>query len=153
MADDDLHTMPGHLVRRVHQVVIALFAVECGQFEITSVQYAALVAIQSQPGLDATRLSGVIAFDRSTIGDVLERLEAKGWVVRRPSLEDRRVKRLELSALGRQLLLSVQPAVERVQVRLLERLTSSERSILLGLLARIADPADEFAYRKPALAG
>lgn len=150
MDHSHLQAMPGHLVRRVHQVSNALFAVECGGYEITSVQYAALVAIDSQPGVDATRLSSLIAFDRSTIGDVLERLEAKGWVVRHPSAEDRRIKRLDLSPTGRRLVQAVRPAVERVQVRLLERLTAAERSTLLGLLARIADraePAEAFAAR------
>lgn len=71
-------TMPGHLIRRAQQVSIAIFAEECAGLDLTSVQYAALSAIGAHPGVDATRLSTLIAFDRSTIGDVLERLESKG---------------------------------------------------------------------------
>ena len=56
-------------------------------------QYACLSEIARQPGVDATRLASAVAFDRSTLGNVLERLEAKGWVDRRPSAEDRRVIR------------------------------------------------------------
>ena len=48
--------LPGHLVRRVHQVATAYFAEECGA-DLTAVQYAALVAIGAHPGIDATRLS------------------------------------------------------------------------------------------------
>jgi len=55
---------------------------------LTSVQYAALVAIWANPHVDATRLSALTGFDRSTIGDVLERLEAKGWVLRSSSPND-----------------------------------------------------------------
>ena len=142
-----LRSMPGHLVRRVNQVSNALFALECGRFDITSVQYAALVAIDAQPGLDATRLAAIIAFDRSTIGDVLERLQAKGWVLRRASAADRRVKHLELSPQGEDLLAAVRPAVGRVQRRLLERLDGREQAVLLALLARISDdPADATAH-------
>jgi DNA-binding MarR family transcriptional regulator len=51
----------------------------------TSVQHAALVAMGQNPEVDATPLSTLIAFDRSTTGDVFERLEGKGWIVRSPS--------------------------------------------------------------------
>ena len=59
---NDLYTKPGHLIRRAHQISSALFAEECGAFDLTSVQYAALVAIRTNPGVDATRLSSLIAF-------------------------------------------------------------------------------------------
>ena len=72
--------LPGHLIRRVHQLSTAYFAEECGG-DLTAVQYAALVAIGAHPGIDATRLSEIIYFDRS-IGDVLDRMETKGWILR-----------------------------------------------------------------------
>lgn len=137
--DDDLYTMPGHLVRRVAQIASALFADECGSFDLTSVQYAALVAIQANPQVDATRLSALIAFDRSTLGDVLERLEAKGWVLRSPSPHDKRVKLLRLSPEGAKVLRRVAPAVRRVQERLLEPLAPADRARMVKLLAQVAE--------------
>ena len=101
---DDVYKKPGHLIRRAHQISSALFAEECGAFDLTAVQYAALVAIRDNPAVDATRLSTLIAFDRSTLGDVLERLEAKGRIRRSPSPGDRRVKLLHLSKEGEEVL-------------------------------------------------
>ena len=137
--------LPGHLVRRVHQVATACFAAECGG-DITAVQYAALVAIGAHPGIDATRVSELIYFDRSTIGDVLDRIEAKGWIVRRPAVHDRRVKVLELTPLGRTTLHAVAPGIGRVQSRLLAPLSRHEAETFVRLLAKVADgsdPADE----------
>ena len=131
--------MPGHLIRRVYQVSTAMFAEECGNLDLTPVQYAALVATRAHPRVDATRLCALIHFDRSTIGDVLDRLESKGWIVRRPSPKDRRVKLLSISAEGRRILEQVQPAVRRVQVRLLEPLSLNDRKIMVRLLTRLAD--------------
>ena len=136
---DALYVMPGHLIRRAQQASMALFAEECAEFDLTSVQYAALVAIKANPGVDATRLSHLIAFDRSTLGGVLERLEAKGWVLRSPSPSDRRVKLLRLTLDGERLLRRVEPAVRRVQQRLLEPLAPPDRAALLRLLTRLAD--------------
>src|SRR5918911_2045281 len=105
----DLYGMPGHLFRRVHQISSAIFAEECGSYGLTSVQFAALTAIREHPDVDATRLSSLIAFDRSTLGDVLERLEARGWIDRHPSPSDKRVKLLRLSQAGSRILAEVEP--------------------------------------------
>jgi len=136
---DAIYLMPGHLIRRVHQVSTALFAEECAAYDLTSVQYAALFAIKANPGVDATRLSALIAFDRSTIGDVLERLETKGWIVRSASPHDRRIKLLHLTEAGVKLLRQVAPAVRRVQERLLAPLPPGDRAAMVRLLRELAD--------------
>lgn len=140
---EDLYQMPGHLVRRVQQISSALFAEECAGFDLTSVQYAALVAIGANPDVDATRLSHLVAFDRSTLGDVLERMEAKGWIVRRPSPTDRRIRLLRLSPDGARLLRQVGPAVQRVQERLLAPLAAADRTVMMRLLAQLAHVHNE----------
>jgi DNA-binding MarR family transcriptional regulator len=136
---DEIYGMPGHLIRRAQQISMALFAEECGAFDLTSVQFAALTAIAANPDVDATRLSSLIAFDRSTIGDVLERLEAKGWIVRRPGPEDRRVKLLRLTKAGSALLAQVEPAVRRVQERLLAPLPAAQRQTMIRLLTQLVE--------------
>jgi len=133
--------LPGHLIRRVHQVSTAYFAEECGG-DLTAVQYAALVAIGAHPGIDATRLSEIIYFDRSTIGDVLDRLEGKGWI-ERESGNDRRIKLLTVSAVGLAVLQQVEPGIRRVQERLVAGLTTAEARTLIRLLAKMADNAED----------
>ncbi|GAA0001525.1 hypothetical protein BRDID11002_15260 [Bradyrhizobium diazoefficiens] len=59
-----------------------------------------LIAIHTHPGIDATRLSAVIAFDRSTLGSVIERLQAKDYIERKPAPEDKRIKLLYLTKSG-----------------------------------------------------
>lgn len=133
----NFRSMPGHLVRRAHQISSALFAEECGPLDLTAVQYAALAAISANADLDATRLSEQIAFDRSTIGGVLERLETKGWIARRASPDDRRVKLLELTQAGRDTLKEAASAVARVQKRLLEPLAPQDRATMMRLLVEM----------------
>ncbi len=120
---DDLYTKPGHLFRRMHQIAVAIFMEECAAFDITPVQYSSLVAIRDYPDVDATRLSSLIAFDKSTLGNVLERLEAKKLIARKASRKDRRVKHLTITHAGRKLLEAVIPAVDKAQERMLEPLT------------------------------
>src|SRR5271154_2496469 len=112
---DAVYTAPGYLFRRMQQIAVAIFVEECKAHDLTPVQYASLVAIHTHPGIDATRLSAVIAFDRSTLGSVIERLEAKGHIQRMPAAGDKRVKLLHLTRSGAALLGDVLPSVDRAQ--------------------------------------
>lgn len=133
----DIYDKPGHLIRRAQQIAVALFIEECGDMDITPVQYGALMAIGSQPGIDATRLSELIAFDRSTLGNVLERLEEKGYILRHADICDRRVKVLHLTPAGNRLLRDAEPAVQRAQERILSPLTPAEQWQFMRLLEQL----------------
>ncbi|MBR0776847.1 MarR family transcriptional regulator [Bradyrhizobium diazoefficiens] len=145
---DAVYAAPGYLFRRMQQIAVSIFMEECKAFDLTPVQYAALTAIHTHPGIDATRLSAVIAFDRSTLGSVIERLEAKDFVERKPAPEDRRIKLLYLTKPGVAILREIIPAVERAQARMLEPLKPADRKALTALLSQLVDLNNE-ASRVP----
>jgi len=145
---DAVYGKPGYLFRRIQQIAVAIFVEECKTYDLTPVQYAALVAIQNHPGIDATRLSAVIAFDRSTLGNVIERLEAKRYVTRRSGREDKRVKLLYLTKAGSGLLRKIMPSVDRAQARMLQPLKPADRKTLMALLSQLVDLNNE-ASRVP----
>ncbi|MET4044457.1 MarR family transcriptional regulator [Bradyrhizobium sp. RT6a] len=145
---DAVYAAPGYLFRRMQQIAVSIFMEECKAFDLTPVQYAALIAIHTHPGIDATRLSAVIAFDRSTLGSVIERLQAKDFVERRPAPEDKRIKLLYLTKSGAAILRDIIPAVERAQMRMLEPLKPADRKALMGLLVQLVDLNNE-ASRVP----
>jgi MarR family transcriptional regulator, lower aerobic nicotinate degradation pathway regulator len=145
---DAVYAAPGYLFRRMQQIAVAIFVEECQAFDLTPVQYAALIAIHTHPGIDATRLSAVIAFDRSTLGNVIERLQAKRLIERKPSGEDKRIKLLYLTRSGVMLLRDITAAVDRAQVRMLQPLKPADRKTLVALLTRLVDLNNE-ASRVP----
>ncbi|WP_315832046.1 MarR family transcriptional regulator [Bradyrhizobium prioriisuperbiae] len=145
---DDVYTKPGYLFRRMQQIAVSIFMEECKTFDLTPVQYAALVAIRAHPGIDATRLSAVIAFDRSTLGSVIERLETKELIQRKPDAEDKRVKLLHLTKGGAALLQEVMVSVDSAQARMLQPLKPADRKTLLALLIQLVDLNNE-ASRVP----
>ena len=145
---DAVYAAPGYLFRRMQQIAVALFIEECKAFELTPVQYAALIAIHTHPGIDATRLSAVIAFDRSTLGSVIERLESKKLIDRKPSGEDKRVKLLYLTKAGAAILREIMPSVEKAQARMLQPLKPADRKVLVSLLTQLVDLNNE-ASRVP----
>jgi len=145
---DAVYAAPGYLFRRMQQIAVSIFMEECKAFDLTPVQYAALIAIHTHPGIDATRLSAVIAFDRSTLGSVIERLQAKDFVERKPAPEDKRIKLLYLTKSGAAILREIIPAVERAQARMLEPLKPADRKTLMGLMSQLVDLNNE-ASRVP----
>lgn len=136
---EDVYTKPGYLFRRMQQIAVAIFVEECKAFGLTPVQYGALVAIRNHAGIDATRLSAVIGFDRSTLGSVIERLEAKGHIERKPAAEDKRIKLLYLTRSGAKLLRDIMPSVDHAQARILQPLKRAERKRLMALLTQLVD--------------
>lgn len=137
MAILELHAAPGHLIRRLQQIAVALFMTETSAYDLTPLQYAALLGIRENPGCDQTTLANYVALDRSTIADVVERLETKALIRRKPGTQDRRTKRLELTAAGRKLLAAASPAVGAAQDAILAPLKASERAVFMGLLRRL----------------
>jgi DNA-binding MarR family transcriptional regulator len=90
----------------------------------------------------------VIAFDRSTLGNVIERLETKRYIERKPSRGDKRVKLLCLTSSGAALLRDIVPSVDRAQARMLQPLKPADRRTLLALLTQLVDLNNE-ASRVP----
>ncbi len=134
---DDVYLKPGHLIRRLQQMAVSVFAQECEGFDITPVQYAALVALRDNPGIDATRIAALVAIDRSTMGNVLERLEGKGFIERRANPQDKRVKLLKLSRRGARLLADCEPFVRAAQERMVEPLDAAERLQFTQMMRRM----------------
>jgi DNA-binding MarR family transcriptional regulator len=128
-------------VRRAHQIHDTIFAEETSGYDVTSPQYAALRAVAEQPGIEQTALSDAIAYDRSTIGGLVDRLEAKGMMRREAGTRDRRTKQLTLTPAGTKLLRELQSRVPRVQKRILAPLSAEEQATFTALLERVVDVA------------
>ena len=148
----DNNEMPGHLARRFQQIAVAVFLaeVEDAGFDLTPVQYAALSAIRSSPGIDQATLAGLIAYDRTTITGVVDRLVQKGLLVRHPSSRDRRARELQITEAGKRTLRGITPAVEAAQRTMLRGLTAKEGADLMRLLRKAIAAGNELS-RAPLL--
>lgn len=140
----EIFGMPGHLVRRLNQLSVSLFMEQTSRagFDLTPVQYAALSAIDHSPALDQATLANSIAYDRVTIGGVVDRLVKKGLVRRETSSKDRRARNLYLTPEGAETLEKLTPVVRHMQVLLLEGLEPQERETLIVLLKKATDASN-----------
>jgi DNA-binding MarR family transcriptional regulator len=129
----DLYEEPGHLIRRAHQISVAMFHEKLGR-EVTPVQYAVLRMLYESPGLDQVTLAHRVALDTSTTADIAARLEAKGWIVR--EVLPRRQRRLVLTPAGEELLTRLIPAVKELRASLFEGMGQADSQELIRLLRK-----------------
>jgi MarR family transcriptional regulator, lower aerobic nicotinate degradation pathway regulator len=141
----DLDHLPGHYIRRLQQIAVAIFLQETEAFGVTPVQFAALQAVHNTPGVDQRTLARTIGFDTSTTAGVIDRLEARGLLQRNASAEDRRVRLLTLTDDGEALLAQVVPAMQRAQVRMLDPLNPAERAEFMRLLHLLVTANNELS--------
>jgi DNA-binding MarR family transcriptional regulator len=141
----DIADQPGHWIRRLQQIAVAVFLQEAEASGITPVQFAALQSVANQPGLDQRTLAGLIGLDTSTVAGVVDRLEARGLMVRNASPIDRRVRLLTLSADGETALAEVVPAMLRAQERILAPLPRAERREFMRMLRTLVESNNELS--------
>ncbi|MEO6321367.1 MAG: MarR family transcriptional regulator [Polaromonas sp.] len=110
---------------------------ETADFDTTPVQFALLNALKVESGEDQITLSNRVTFDPATLGSVIARLEAKGWVRRQPNTGDKRCKLLWITAEGEKRLAQMTPAVMRAQHRIFDPLDTDERLQLQALLQKM----------------
>lgn len=137
----DFRHAPGHLIRRAHQLAVAVFMEETAEFGVTPVQFAILNALIEDPGEDQVTLAGKVAFDAATFGSVIHRLEARGWVRRKPDAQDRRRKLLWITPDGERAAIAMKRAVAKAQGRIVGPLEARERDQLLALLEKLVTRA------------
>ncbi len=127
--------MAGHLIRRLHQLSTQVFVqrTQAAGYDLTPIQFAALDAIHNHPGTDQATVAELIAYDRATIGGVIERLEQKGWVARVVSERDRRARELSLTPEGQRTFKALVPVVRDLQDEILQSLGEADRTRFLKL--------------------
>ncbi len=129
---------PGHLLRRCQQRAVEIFMDEVGTARITPRQFALLLILAQRPGLTQTDLVTETGIDRSTVGDMIDRLVQRGLVRRRRSGRDQRANTLVILPAGLSLLHETMPAVERAQERIMSPLPPEVRDEFLAALRLMA---------------
>lgn len=134
--------MAGHLIRRMHQHSTHIFMqrTQAAGFDLTAVQFAALDCIHAHPATDQARVAEMIAYDRATIGGVIDRMEQKGWIRRVVSERDRRARELSLTDEGRRVHSALLPIVRDLQADILKHLSDSDRANFLQLARQVVQP-------------
>lgn len=130
----------GHLLRRAQQLHVAVWQRDVSA-ETTSVQFAALSALEQRPRASQRDLGRVLDLDRSTIADLVARMVRRGLIERERDAGDRRRNALVLTGVGQEELSRLRPRVEAIEPTLTAPLDPAERAQLRALLHRVLEHA------------
>ena len=130
-----LFDMAGHLIRRLNQISTTIFhqRIQDAGYDLTPVQFAAMKTLRSNPDIEQAQIAALIAYDRATIGGVIDRLEQKGYISRIVSKRDRRARECRLTKKGKSVIEKIIPVVESLQQEILDGLNARERKQFITL--------------------
>lgn len=134
---------PGFLIRRLHQIHCALFLDETARFGITPVQYSLMTALAQHGEIDQQSVAHEVGLERTTVAEVLIRLEARELLTRRPDPSDKRARLVKLTRAGKALVKKMAPAVQRAHDRTLEPLAGEDRDQLMLKLIQLVEHSNE----------
>jgi len=111
----------------------------------TRTQWMALRRVGDQPGVSQSELAELLEVEKATAGRVIDKLETFGWLERRPDENDRRVKRVYLTELGRRIHSDITPIAEAMVEEELSGLSRKERETLTDLLLSVKQRLQDMA--------
>ena len=136
---------PGFLIRRLHQLHVALFATTCAAFDMTPLQYSLLSALALRGTADQTTLAADVCLDRTTTTGALKRLASRKLIHRAVDRDDRRARVCRLTPAGEKMLANMEQAARQAHRDTLAGLASKERATFIALMHRILVRADKAA--------
>lgn len=107
--------------------------------DLTSRQLAVLATVSHKEGLSQTDLTVFTGIDRSTLADIVRRLQSKGLLQRRRTEADARTYAVNLTDEGRRVLRRAEPLAKRIDDRLLDALPGERREQFIDTLMSIVE--------------
>ena len=136
----------GYLVKQLQQQVRAALDDALAAHGVTMSTYAVLAVLHSEGGLSNAELARRCFVTAQSMNRLVQDLASAGLVSRVGAADHGRIIHTDLTPRGTRLLARCQPAVDRVQDRMLSDLSSAEQAAFADLLHRCshalsADPA------------
>ncbi|UTW56351.1 MarR family winged helix-turn-helix transcriptional regulator [Kordiimonas sp. SCSIO 12610] len=134
------------LFHRIHLAHRALFRTAdrelTDRYGITTAQHGVLLFLERNSGASAIELAEAVGLRRAATSGLLERMEAKGLIIRVPSSKDKRSLALSLSAKGEDILAETKPLIKQANKELLAGFNGDEQAVMERVLKAIETRAN-----------
>ncbi|MPZ36878.1 MAG: MarR family transcriptional regulator [Rhizobiales bacterium] len=142
-----LPRVPALLARRFQQVCASMIGDAIAGEGIVQVEYASLIALEIEPGIDQRRLGDAIGIDPSNASLVVDRLHSMGLIERRINGVDRRARELYLTTKGKALWRRARVKGKVANAKVIAPLAPHERELFLDMLIRVIQ--GNWAHARP----
>lgn len=134
---------PGYLVRRLHQIHVAMFSARVADGQVTPVQFGLLSILISRPGIDQATLGAELGLDPANVAEILRRLEDRNLLTRVVDPQNRRRKLCLATPDGKKFVQRYQKDMQLSQQQLLSPLNPADRQLFMELLGRLVEGNNE----------
>jgi DNA-binding MarR family transcriptional regulator len=132
-----LEQRPGFLIRRLHQIHVALFQKKCAAFAVTPLQYSLLSALAERGNADQTTLAADVALDRTTTTGALKRLQSRNFIERSVDRRDRRAQMCRLTKAGATLVRQMEASARAAHRETVADLSKADQKRLIAMMQKI----------------
>ena len=132
----ELDGLLGYLLRRAQGAMHRDFMAAVADFGLTQKQAATLWLIQANGGVSQAEVAAALGMDRATMMAVIDRLEDRGFVIRKRSSVDRRRQDLYLTPAGQAILRKCKTRIAEHEARFRAQFTPAELDQLLESLKK-----------------
>lgn len=144
MERSDLHRNFGFLVHDIARLMRVAFDRRGKELGLTRSQWWVLTGLYAKEGVTQSELAQFVELEKATLGRLLDRLEEKQWVERRPDPDDRRIKRVYLTDKVQGLMLALRSIAAEIRQDALKGLDRDEQEAFVDILLRVKANLHDF---------
>jgi DNA-binding MarR family transcriptional regulator len=136
-----LESLLGYNARRASLAVIDVFLERMAPYGLKPVDFSVLSLVRHNPGITSRQLCASLGILPPNLVGLVNALEKRGLVSRRPHPRDGRAQGLHLTEAGGTLIEAAESTATELEVQAAGNLTAAELRTLLRLLRKVYRPA------------
>lgn len=132
-----LESTIGYAIRRAQIAVFQDIYRSFGEHHVTAVEFSVLAVVADNPGINQADLALALNVERPRMVPIINKLEQRGLATRAVFADDGRVRLIQLTKPGHQLLSILKERFAEHQARMLERLETDDATKILKILWKL----------------
>ncbi|MFM7001118.1 MAG: MarR family winged helix-turn-helix transcriptional regulator [Limnohabitans sp.] len=132
-----LQTLMGYNARRAALSIIELFLERLAPYGLKPVDFSVMTTIHHNPGVTSRQLCAALNLLPPNLVGLIQSLESRGLIERKPHPHDGRAVGLHATAKGQALMVQAEQTASDLEIEKTARLTPAQRKTLLELLQKI----------------
>jgi DNA-binding MarR family transcriptional regulator len=132
-----LETLIGYNARRAALVIIDLFLKKMAVYDLKPVDFSVLSMIAHNSGISSRQLCSALNILPPNLVGMINTLEKRDLILRKPHPSDGRVISLHLTDIGAKLMKNAEQTAQELETEAASKLSATERKTLMRLLQKI----------------
>jgi len=129
----------GFLIHDAQRLLRKRFEMRGADYGLSAAQWRLLVRVVKDEGVPQARLAEILEIEPISVSRLLDRMETGGWITRQQDANDRRVRMIFPTDKSRSAFVAIKSVAGDVYEEAVSGLTSEQRRMLIGGLARIVE--------------